>query len=102
MASRRRKTSRRIVPGERAQAPNPNLKPAILEIVENQLRDNDPPETRQAYERLLAEGHSDADARLLIGNLIVHQIYRRLKTRTPFDLPEYVADLARLPELPDD
>ena len=28
---------------------NPHLKAAILEVVENQMRDNDPPETRQTY-----------------------------------------------------
>ena len=81
---------------------NPRLKATILEIVENQLAANDPPETRQTYERLLAEGHADADVRLLIGNLMTRQIYTMLKTRTPFDLQTFVADLARLPELPEE
>ncbi len=70
-------------------------------VVENQLRENDPPETRQTYERLLAEGHSDEEARLLIGNLVTRQIYTVLKTRTLYDGKQFVADLARLPELPD-
>jgi hypothetical protein len=30
--------------------PNEIMKAIVLETVENQLRDNDPPETRQAYE----------------------------------------------------
>lgn len=77
-------------------------KAAILEVVENQLAANDPPETRETYERLLAEGFSDADARLLIGNLVSRQIYRVLKNRALFNLKEFVADLERLPELPDD
>jgi hypothetical protein len=81
---------------------NELLRAAVLETVANQLAANDPPETRQTYERLLAEGHSDADARLLIGNLVTRQIYRVLKTRDPFNEQEYVAELARLPELPDD
>ena len=77
-------------------------KAVILETVENQLRDNNPPETRQTYERLLAEGYSDKDARLLIGSIVVHQLYRVLKTRSPYNQEAFVADLARLPELPDD
>jgi len=36
---------------------NPHLKLAILEVVENQLRENNPPETRQTFERLLATGY---------------------------------------------
>ena len=32
---------------------NPHLKAAILEVVENQIRNSDPPETRQTLERLL-------------------------------------------------
>ena len=37
---------------------NPRLRVAFLAVVENQLRDNDPPETRQTLERLQAEGYS--------------------------------------------
>ncbi len=80
---------------------NKQMNAAILETVDNQLRHGDPPETRQTYERLLAEGHSDADARLLIGNLVARQIYTVLHTRGPWNLKEFVANLARLPELPD-
>ena len=79
---------------------NEKAKAAVLETVENQLRDGNPPQTRETYERLLAEGYSDDDARLLIGNAVIRQIYRVLKTRSPFDLQEFVADLERLPELP--
>lgn len=37
---------------------NPRLKALILEVVENQIRDGDPPETQQTFERLLATGHA--------------------------------------------
>lgn len=37
---------------------NPHLKAAILEVVENQLQADDPPETRQTLEHLLSEGFS--------------------------------------------
>jgi hypothetical protein len=35
---------------------NPYLKETILEVVENQLRENNPPETQQTLMRLLAAG----------------------------------------------
>jgi len=41
------------------QRDNPYLKEAFLEVVENQLRDNDPPETKETLTRLIAAGHSD-------------------------------------------
>ena len=74
----------------------------VRETVDNQLRSGNPPETSQTYDRLLREGHSDKDARLLIGNLVARQIYRVLNSRGPFNLIEFVAELARLPELPDE
>jgi hypothetical protein len=46
---------------------NLHLQQAILEVVENQLRANDPPETRQTLDRLLASGYSRKDAIKLIG-----------------------------------
>jgi len=42
---------------------NSYLKAAILEVVENQMRNNDPPETRQTCDHLIQEGHSEEDAK---------------------------------------
>ena len=49
---------------------NPLLKSAIWEVVENQLRNSDPPETKTTYDRLIKEGHSDIEARELIGCVV--------------------------------
>jgi hypothetical protein len=54
---------------------NPHLQAAILEAVENQLADNDPPETRKTYERLIREGRSEKDAKKLIGCVVVAEIF---------------------------
>lgn len=37
---------------------NLRLKKLILEVVDNQLRDNNPPVVREVYDRLIAEGYS--------------------------------------------
>jgi hypothetical protein len=55
--------------------PNENLKNAVLEIVDNQLRDNTPPETRQTYQRLLKEGYNDQETRELIGVVVSSEIF---------------------------
>jgi hypothetical protein len=38
--------------------PNPALRAAIMEVVENQLRDNTPSETRPTLARLMGQGYS--------------------------------------------
>jgi hypothetical protein len=40
---------------------NPRLKATFLQVVDNQLKANDPPETRQTLERLIAQGITRED-----------------------------------------
>ena len=79
---------------------NPYLKAAILEVVDNQISDNDPPQTRQTYERLLASGLEEPEARRLIGCVVVSEIFDILKKNEMFNLERFVAALERLPKLP--
>ena len=76
---------------------NPRLQKAILEAVENQLRADDPPETKQTFDRLLREGYSEDDAMKLIGRAVATEIYEVLKNKTPFDEGRYVKALKELP-----
>src|SRR5579864_648847 len=87
--------------GRRTLSPpaNPAVQAAILEIVENQLRDNDPPEVRRTLARLIASGSSDEKARLLIGMVVLFEMNDMLKTNTAFDHDRYVSALDRLPNL---
>jgi hypothetical protein len=41
---------------EEDQGHNPYLKAAVLEVVQNQLEANDPPEAREAFNRLTSQG----------------------------------------------
>ena len=81
--------------------PNPEVvSAAIYEVVDNQLRDGEPPETKQTLERLLAEGHSRSEARRLIAAVVSSEIFEVLKHKRPYDQARYVAALARLPKMP--
>lgn len=71
-----------------------------MDIVDNQLRDNTPPETRQTLQRLLTAGHTLEDAQRLIGCVVSTEIYAVLTEQRPFDETAYVAALERLPTLP--
>jgi hypothetical protein len=74
----------------------------ILKVVENQIRDNDPPETRQTLRRLMKEGFSREEASELIGTVVVHEIYNVLKENEYFNRKRFVAALRQLPKLPYD
>lgn len=79
---------------------NPRLKAAILETVENQLKSDDPPETKKTLARLKAEGFSDEDARVLLGQAVAVEIYCVLKERKPFNQERFVRNLENLPTQP--
>ena len=74
----------------------------ILEVAENQIRDNDPPETRQPLRRLVKEGFLREEAVELIGTIVVHELYNVLKQNETFDRKRFVAALRQLPKLPYD
>lgn len=83
--------------------PNPAVaRVAILEVVENQLRDGTPPETKQTFERLVAGGHSVEDAKRLIGVVVAHEIFNVLKRGEAYNQARFVAALRRLPKAPDE
>jgi len=73
---------------------------AIFEIIENQMRDNKPPITKETYERLIAEGHSKEETMKLIGCALSSEIFDIMKNSEPFDEERYSRNLNALPELP--
>ena len=75
---------------------------ALVEVVENQIQDNDPPETRITLDRLMSLGESRENAMRYIGSVLSLEIYEIFKHQTPFDEQRYVANLRSLPELPFD
>ncbi len=77
---------------------NPQLNAAVLKVVKNQLRDLNPPETKQTYDRLLAAGYDDAKARQMIGQVVLTEIVAVLQSGKPYDEQRFTAALAKLPD----
>jgi hypothetical protein len=75
---------------------------AVVETVENQIRDNDPPEARQALERLKSMGESRENAIRYIASAFSIEIFDVLQNKSPNDEERYVKNLKALPELPFD
>jgi hypothetical protein len=89
---------RRIV---RAATPEGQLAgEALLEAIENQLRENNPPEVSETLSRLTSAGHSREDALRLIGAVLATEVYEIVRQHRPFDERRYVANLKALPTLP--
>ena len=77
------------------------VKRGILDVIENQLRENSPPEVKATLNRLIAAGYSNADAKHLIGCALVVEILGLMKTDKPYNETRYLANLAKLPKLPE-
>ena len=77
------------------------LNKAILEVVDNQIRDGNPPATKETFDRLVSEGIAKDEARRLIGSVVASEIFDVLKHEQPYDEERYVKALKKLPELPE-
>lgn len=68
---------------------NLRLKKLILEVVDNQLRDNDPPKTTEIYNRLMDAGYSSGEAKEKIGAVVIEEIYDVMKEHQDYDKKKY-------------
>jgi hypothetical protein len=75
---------------------NPQLRAAIFEIVDTQLREGRPPETRQTLDRLVAAGHTPEGARELIALVVVNEIFEVMQRGEPYDQVRFIAGLRQL------
>ncbi len=79
---------------------NPELGEAILELIENQIRDNDPPETRQTVERLTRDGYTAEEARRLVSTAVSVELFHIVRDRLSFNRERYLWNLEHLPREP--
>jgi peroxiredoxin family protein len=76
------------------------LRNAVFEVIENQIHDNTPPETKETYDRLRAESHSKQETMKLIGCVVASEIFGVVKEGRTYDQAAYVRALQALPKLP--
>ena len=79
---------------------NPHLHAAIMTVVDNQLRSNDPPQTQLTFKRLVDAGISEKEAKRLIACVVSAEIFDVLKKQEPFNLERFVKGLDKLPAMP--
>ena len=76
------------------------LREAILGVINSQIKDNDPPETKQTLARLQKEGFSSKEALKLIGYVVASEVFTVLKENRSYDKVQYISALNALPKLP--
>ncbi len=79
---------------------NKKLKSAILEVIEQQIRDQDPPETASTLARLLNQGFSKEKSLELIGYVVGLEVLGVMQSGRKFDRDGFVKRLHALPTLP--
>ena len=76
---------------------NNKLKSKIIEIVDNQIKINDPKCTKETLERLVDLGIPEKSGKELIGRVLVEEMYDILKSQVPFNEKRYAKKLTMLP-----
>lgn len=73
------------------------IKPKIIEIVDNQIKINNPTCTKETLERLVNTGLSEKESKELIGRVLIEEMYDILKNQVPFNEERYAKKLDMLP-----
>lgn len=82
--------------------PNEKLRETIFEVIDNQIKLNMPPETKQTFERLIALDYSEFVAKQLIGQCLAIELFGILKHKKTYDEKRYIENLKKLPKEPFD
>ena len=81
---------------------NDILREQIFEIIKNQLKNNDPPETKITYNRLIKAGYDDFQTRQMIGQCLAIELFEVIKNGKPYSNARYIKNLKKLPKEPFD
>jgi hypothetical protein len=66
------------------------MRKMFLEIIDNQIRDNNPPETKQTLDRLISDNYSEEEAKNMIGCVVISEIFDILESMKEFDEIRYI------------
>jgi len=81
---------------------NEKIREQIFEIINNQLRDNDPPETKATFDRLRKQGFDDSQTRQMIAQCLAVELFEVMKFGKPYNNARYIKNLKALPKEPFD
>jgi hypothetical protein len=81
--------------------PDPEgVRASLREAIQNQIAANDPAETKETFNRLIAGGFAEEDVWRLLSAVLAVELATILREGRPFSLDAYVKALKALPDLP--
>ena len=79
---------------------NTELRSQIFQIIQHQIKSNNPPETKATYDRLIAVGYSEFETKQLVGQCVAVELFTIIKEQQPFNEARYIRNLKQLPKEP--
>ena len=79
---------------------NDKLREQILEIIKNQIKENNPPETKTTYDRLRKQRFDDFQTMQMIGQCLAIELFDVIKFGKPYNNARYIKNLLALPKEP--
>ncbi len=84
--------------GQTSPYQNNEYRDGTLFILENQIRDNDPPEARETYQRLLKNHYTEEEAKQLMRKVIAIELDDIMTKHIPYNYERYIKTLNSLPD----
>lgn len=75
---------------------NMRLKKTLLQVIDNQLKANDPPITKITYARLQSLGYNEQQIKEKLASVLVEEIYDVQKNQEPFNEERYIKNMENL------
>ncbi len=76
---------------------NDKLKSHLIEVVENQLKMNEPVCTKETLNRLVASGFKVNESKEMIAGVLTEEMFYVMKNQEPFNEERYAKKLSLLP-----
>jgi len=73
----------------------------MKKVVRNQIKQNDPPETKQTYDRLIKEGYSKDEVMRQLAVVVAVEMFDVMKNKEPYNQERYIKRLNDLPKEPE-
>ncbi len=81
---------------------NENLRNTLFEVIDNQIKADDPKETKITLKRLQDSGYTKFESKQLIGQCVALEIFNTIKKNETFNEKRYIKNLTNLPKPPKD
>jgi len=77
--------------------PHNAFKDQVSELLEEQLKNNDPPEVNETLKRLISLGWEEIDAKTLMARCLTIEVCYSVNNHAHFNEKRYVQNLSKLP-----